>query len=255
MELKTIISSQIKAIDDAGTGTAQIATLNIEDLDGDVTLPGAFGKQDAKMVPAHDWSHVPLGKASIHEKGDEVLADFKLNLSIEAARDWHESLKFDIANGPPIQEWSYGFAIEEASFGDFEGHEVRFLKKLKVREISPVLVGAGVGTRTVAIKSAEGPESLKLADHIAQAMQAIEAVAERCKKIQTVREADGHDLSPDRYAELEGMEKALAAVDVATKALNELLKRGPAASEDASAEADLLLAEFTRVSSNLGSAG
>ena len=249
LDIKTIVPTWIKALDDAGTGTAQIATLNIEDLDGDVTLPGAFGKQDAKMVPAHDWSHVPLGKASIREKGDEVLADFKLNLSIEAARDWHESLKFDMANGPPIQEWSYGFAIEEASFGDFEGHEVRFLKKLKVREISPVLVGAGVGTRTVAVKSAEGPESLKLADHIAQAMQAVEAVVERCKKIQIVRKEGGQDLSQARYAELEGMEKALAAIDTAAKALAELLKRGP---EIDGHEADLAFAEFTRVSMAAG---
>ena len=143
MELKTITSNAIKALDETGTGTALIATLNVEDSDGDVTLPGAFGNQNAKIIPAHDWQHVPLGKAKIREEGNDVLADFKLNLNIEAARDWHEALKHDLANGPPLQEWSYGFGIEEASFGDFEGHEVRFLKKLKVREISPVIVGAG----------------------------------------------------------------------------------------------------------------
>ncbi len=250
MDLKTITSNAIKALDDAGTGTALIATLNVEDSDGDVTLPGAFGNQHAKMIPAHDWQHVPLGKAEIREEGNEVLADFKLNLNIEAARDWHEALKHDMANGPPLQEWSYGFAIEEAGFGDFGGHEVRFLKKLKVREISPVIVGAGVGTRTVSVKGAEGSESLKLADHIIQAMKSVEEVAERCKKIQIVRKEDGRDLSPDRYAELEGMEKALEAVDTAAKALSELLKRGP---EIDGREADLLLAEFTRVSMNAGS--
>ena len=249
LEIKTITSNAIKALDETGTGTALIATLNVEDSDGDVTLPGAFGKQDAKIVPAHDWSHVPLGKAKIHEDGDDVLAEFKLNLNIEAARDWHESLKHDLANGPPLQEWSYGFAIEEASFGDFAGHEVRFLKKLKVREISPVLVGAGVGTRTVAVKSAEGSESLRLADHIAQAMQTVEAVAERCKKIQIVRKESGQDLSQARYAELEGMEKALEAIDTAAKALAELLKRGP---EIDGHEADLAFAEFTRVSMAAG---
>ncbi|KKM56157.1 hypothetical protein LCGC14_1552050 [marine sediment metagenome] len=244
MERKTITSNAIKALDETGTGTVLIATLNVKDSDGDVTLPGAFGKQDATIVPAHDWSHVPLGKAKIREEGNDVLADFKLNLKIGAARDWHEALKHDMENPPAIQEWSYGFGIEKASFGDFDGHEVRFLEALKVREISPVIAGAGVDTRTIAIKGADGPESLKLADHIAQAMKAVEDVAERCKKIQKVREEDGRDLSPDRYAELEGMEKALEGIDTAAKALAELLKRGP---EIDGHEADLLLAEFTHL--------
>ena len=248
LERKTVAGIILKA-DEKGSGTAVIATLNVVDKDGDVTLPGAFGTQHAKIVPAHDWQHVPIGKASIREEGNKVLADFKLNLNIEAARDWHESLKHDIADGNPLQEWSYGFAIEDAGFGEHEGQEVRFIKAMKVHEISPVMVGAGVDTRTVSVKGAEGSESLKLADHIIHAMKSVEEVAERCKKIQIVRKEDGRDLSPDRYAELEGMEKALEAVDTAAKALAELLKRGP---EIDGREADLLLAEFTRVSMNAG---
>ncbi len=247
--LRKIIAGTTLKANDAGSGTAHIATLNVIDSDGDVTLPGAFGNQHAKIVPAHDWQHVPIGKAKIREDGDKVLADFKLNLNIGAARDWHEALKHDLATEPALQEWSYGFGIVEASFGDFEGQEVRFLKGLKVREISPVLAGAGVGTHTVAIKGAEGAESLKLADHIIQAMKAVDEVVERCRKIQIVRKEDGRDLSPDRYAELEGMEKALATIDTAAKALAELLKCGP---EIDGHEADLLRAEFTRVLMNAG---
>ncbi len=250
---KLIAGTRLKA-DDSGNGTALISTLNVVDSDGDVTLPGAFGTQHAKMVPAHDWQHVPIGKARIHEDGDKVLADFNLNLEIASARDWHAALKHDLATDPPLQEWSYGFGIEKASFGDFEGQEVRFLEKLKVREISPVLVGAGVGTHTVAVKNAD-PQSLKLADHIADAMKSVEEVVSRCQKIQIARKADGRDLSPDRYAELENMDTALEAVDTAAKALTDLLKRGPKqgdASDVSREEADLLLAEFSRVTSNLG---
>jgi hypothetical protein len=52
-----------------------------------------------------------------------------------------------------LQEWSYSFDILDASFGEFEGKQVRFLRKLKVHEVSPVMLGAGIGTHTRAIKS------------------------------------------------------------------------------------------------------
>lgn len=155
MELIVKTLGRLKAIDGEGRGQAVIATLNAIDKDGDVTMPGAFGSQEVKVVPAHDWQHVPIGKASLSEQGDAALADFALNLDISSARDWHSALKFDLANKPPLQEWSYGFLIEKASFGEFDGQQVRFLEAVKVHEISPVMVGAGVGTRTVSVKGAD----------------------------------------------------------------------------------------------------
>ena len=155
MKVKTFGATRVKAMDDAGKGTAVIATLNVIDKDGDVTMPGAFGDQHAVVVPTHNWNHVPLGKATIREEGNEVLADFQLNLDIQAAREWHSALKFDLANGDALQEWSYGFTIKDSSIGDFDGESVRFLKSVDVHEISPVLLGAGEGTRTLAVKSAK----------------------------------------------------------------------------------------------------
>jgi hypothetical protein len=51
-----------------------------------------------------------------------------------------------------LQEWSYGFKVLESEEGEFEGRQVRFLKKMQVFEVSPVMQGAGVETMTVAIK-------------------------------------------------------------------------------------------------------
>src|SRR3546814_5236447 len=81
------------------------------DHDGDVTLPGFFGTQHASIVPSHDWKHVPLGKAVIREVANEAVVDFKLNLKIEPARQWHEAIRFDLENPPALQEYSYGFSI------------------------------------------------------------------------------------------------------------------------------------------------
>ena len=242
--IKANKGARLKAIDDAGSGVAVIATLNVVDHDGDVTLPGAFGKQTAKIVPAHNWQHVPLGKASIREEGNEVLADFQLNLDIQAAREWHASLKQDLADeyGNPLQEWSYGFAIEEAGFGEHEGRQVQFLKALKVHEISPVMLGAGINTRTVSVKDG-GKFGGKLADQISKAASNVEAVAERCREVEAMRIADGQKgLSPDRYVELEELSKGIAELEKAAAAVRAALQN-----QAEPEEAELLFAEFLRV--------
>ncbi len=124
---KIDLSKAIKA-DKPGEGSAVIAELNVIDHDGDVTLPGAFGTQHVNMLPAHDRMAPRLGKAILTEADDMAIADFKFNLSNDAvtAREWYASLKFDMENGEPLQEWSYGFEIIESTFGEFQGKEVRF---------------------------------------------------------------------------------------------------------------------------------
>lgn len=144
----------IKQLSEKGEGVAVIATLGAVDKDNDVTLEGAFGDQIVPVVPAHNWHEAPLGKASVREQGSEVVAEFKLNLKTSLGREWYEALRFDLEHPPAKQQWSYAFSIPEggAKDGVLENHPVRFLKKLKIHEISPVLLGAGVDTRTVAMK-------------------------------------------------------------------------------------------------------
>lgn len=149
----------IKSMDEAGTGIARIAILSAVDRDGDTYQPGAFswkegGHQWVQILPAHDWRAMPLGKARVYEAGDEVLADLSLNLDTQAGRDWHAALKFDLAKGTAIQEWSYGFDVIDMDYQVRGDSRIRVLKQLDVMEVSPVLRGAGVGTGTVAMKGA-----------------------------------------------------------------------------------------------------
>ncbi len=212
---------QLKALGDDGTGTAVIATLDVIDLDGDVTLAGAFGSgQVAKFLPAHDWGSVPLGVATIKEVGDDVHADFQLNLDIQAAKDWHEAMKFSLSKGVR-QEFSYGFKIRDSGFGEFEGQQVRFLKDLEVLEISPVVQGAGIGTELLSVKD---HKSLPFADQIKAVVQSVEAVTARTLDIRAKRQADGRDISPDRVKELQGM---LSAMAKAAEALDAAIKGEP----------------------------
>ena len=205
-------SFQIKQLEGDGTGSAVFATLNVVDKDGDVTEPGAFGKQAVVIVSTHDWSSVPLGKGSTREVGDKAIVDFKLNLDSPTAKEWHSALKFDLEQGQPLQEWSYGFDILEESRGEFEGEQVRFLKSLRVHEASPVLVGAGVNTRTLALKE----KGIKLSDQFQQVENALvetRAVFARMKALLEMRSADRKNpLSPDNRGRLEGLAKQLAEI-------------------------------------------
>lgn len=164
--LRKNYEAEVKRIDAEGKGVAVIATLNVIDSDGDVTQPGAFGVgQTVPIVPAHDWQHVPIGKGTIREEGNEALFDFQLNMKLGFARAWYEHLKFDLETPPAKQQWSYGFSIPTggSEVGEFAGQRVRRLKRLKVHEVSPVIAGAGIDTRTLALKQATDQDIAELA--------------------------------------------------------------------------------------------
>ncbi len=155
-----IKSMTITEMDEAGKGLARLARMTEVDSDGDTYERGAFswkagGHQWAMMVPGHNRQAIPFGKARIYEEGDDALAELHLNLKTTAGRDWHEALLFDMATGEPVQEWSYGYNIVDMDYRVSGASRVRVLKKLDVDETSPVLRGAGNGTRTLSIKGAK----------------------------------------------------------------------------------------------------
>lgn len=215
MEFKQ--TGDIKELSEKGEGVAIIATLNVVDADKDVTLPGAFGEQIVPMVPAHEWKQTPIGKATIIESGDEVLAKFKLNLKNKLAQDWYSALKFDLENPPSKQQYSYGYSIlkDGSEDGEFEEQDVRFLKRLKVHEMSPVLVGAGIGTGTVILKNdSDKPIKLiKIEDQILAANKDIEELIERVKKLQVIRVKEGRTISKERIKELLDLKKLMNDLD------------------------------------------
>lgn len=205
------ISGEVKEISEKGEGLAIISTLNVVDSDGDVVVPGAFGEQIAQIVPAHDWQAAPIGKASIKENGDTVLAEFKLNLFTSLGKDWYSALKFDVDNPPVKQQYSYGFSVLEEGQGEFEGQQVRFLKKLKVHEISPVLVGASVGTTTLALK--EEKKKTTLEEEIEITREHIKNLLTRVKEIQELRAKDNRTISNERIKELIDIKSILMEID------------------------------------------
>jgi hypothetical protein len=203
-----------------GEGRAVIAEFNKIDHDGDVTLPGAFGKQHVNILPAHDRMAPRLGKGIMSESGGRAIADFKFNLdpAAKTALEWHSALKFDMENGEPLQEWSYGFKIIDSSFGEFEGKQVRFLKLLDVIEISPVLRGAGTGTGTLAVKNKKMTylDEMNLAT---ASLDDVKAFIERSQSLVDLKAKDGNSLSDDQIETLKMFKTSLDEVESKCKGL------------------------------------
>lgn len=216
MEKKTALL-QIKDFKaDEGSGRAVFATMEAIDRDGDWTERGAFGSQTAKLVGAHDWSGPSIGLAKIREEGNEAVADFRFNMEMASAADWYKSLKFNFEHGIP-QEFSYGFDIEESGEGERDGQNVRILKRLKVFEVSPVMVGAGVGTRLQSIKS----QSLRMDEHFSLVVEAIEEFLSRTEDLAVLRRKEGKQLSASAKTRLVAIAERFPEIDQRLKALLE----------------------------------
>jgi hypothetical protein len=146
--------SGLKIVDEAeGTVKAVFSTFNVIDHDNDVTLPGAFEEGAKVRISAYNhasWGagHLPVGKGTIHSDESRAYLNGQFFLNTQHGKDTFETVK----ELDDLGEWSYGYEIVDSDKGQKDGQDVRFLKKLKVPEVSPVLLGAGIDTRTLIAK-------------------------------------------------------------------------------------------------------
>jgi len=141
---------EFKGDGDSGEFQAIFSRFNVIDHDGDVTLPGAFTEAQKVRVSywGHRWGDLPVGRGEIHQDGEKAWIDGHFFLDTEGGRETYHTVK----NLDELQEWSYGFDVIEGAEGQFAGQQVYLLKRLEVHEVSPVMLGAGIGTETVSIK-------------------------------------------------------------------------------------------------------
>ena len=153
--LKKTYRSAIELKEDGQPGEfrAVFSTFNVIDHDNDVTLPGAFTEGEKVRIGywGHRWQDLPVGRGEIHQDEEKAWVDGRFFLDTEPGQQTYLTVK----NLEELQEWSYGFDIVESRLGEFEEQDVQFLERLTVYEVSPVMLGAGIGTRTETIKSTE----------------------------------------------------------------------------------------------------
>ena len=220
---------------DKGEVVAVFATLEVVDLDNDYTVKGAFEDGAAVRISAYghmSWQGMlPVGKGTIREVGKEAVMEGRFFLDNADAASTFNVVK-ELGD---LQEWSYGFDPVEYSFGEIDDKPVRFLQKLKVHEVSPVLLGAaGPGrTRTLAAKSA-----LKFDTHAESVLAEIDELIERFPEVITFRTTQGKSRLSEHSVEF------LARVEARLKQLIAFRDEPPSTDDNSDDELERIYAQF-----------
>lgn len=224
---------------DGSTGTfkAVFATMNVVDHDGDLTLPGAFGRQKVLVSQYNhgSWGKgveaLPIGVGEIYEDGDDAVIEGEFNLDSQGGLETHKTLKYLDSKGM-TQEFSYALPEIDYEFREMDGQEVRVLKRIKVQEVSPVIMGAGINTRLLGVKSrdltdeeksklgelakqygvtfilaeAEEKKGTRLVDHLDVVTASLKDIVDRLSTVRELRDIKGTDLSEETTTRMVALE-------------------------------------------------
>tara|TARA_R100001594_G_scaffold60327_1_gene94243 strand:- start:5370 stop:6155 length:786 start_codon:yes stop_codon:yes gene_type:complete len=234
-----------------GKVEAVFSNFNEVDSDGDVVLPDSiksgFGENGVAMVWAHDWKDV-IGRGEIVQDDTRAVFKGQFIMDTERGRDAYNTVK---AMGD-LQQWSFGYEVLEAENGMFQKDagneiEVRFLKDVKVWEVSPVLVGANQNTHTVSVKSEqqEAPKGLRFNEQVDEVLNTLSALVKRAKELTALRLSKDKTLSEEATGLITDLQDALQE---AHQDIDTLLTVGtPAEEEVDSVDDTTLLLETERV--------
>ncbi len=195
LEYKTF---EMKA-DDNGQLSAVFSTFGVVDHDGDVVEASAFTNgQSVVMVWSHDWTD-PVGKGVVQVTDSEAVFNGRFFMDTARGQEAYKTVK---AVGD-LQEYSWGFRVLDAVWEQRDEEHVRIIKRAELFEVSPVLKGAGIGTRTLALKGRS------LANELETVLAAVNSLGERLRSVKGLREKEGRTLSIEYQQKLDQIAKAL----------------------------------------------
>jgi phage head maturation protease len=217
MRSKSLSGIEIKS-DSKGEVEAVFSTFGVLDHDQEVTDPGAFTNGAECLISAYNhqtWQGaMPVGKGRIEVGATGAVLKGQFFMNTTQGRDAFETVK-EVGD---LQEWSYGFDVEDEGKTDVEGKSYRLLKKLKVFEVSPVMRGAGIGTRTTGAK-------MRFSEQAGAVMADLGKLRARAAEVMAMRAEKGKGLSDDSGNLLEQIQAEL-------KQFEDLLKQDPTPEED-----------------------
>lgn len=264
--MKEFKDKDLLSFEDNGTVSAVFSVFNEIDSDNDVVLPNSiksgYGDKGVAMVWGHDWKNI-IGKGQIIQDDDKAIFKGQFNLNTTAGKEAYETVK---AMGD-LQQWSFGFEVNDSEIGMFkkengEEKEVRYLKDLKVWEVSPVMVGANQNTYTVAVKEQKEPEDeiveevveekentgLRFADEVDNLLIKMVTLLTRAKELTALRLGKNKQLSDSSVEEMEKLKDALQDMH---QDIDTLLRVGSDSYEQVEIIDELDVNELFRETSNL----
>jgi HK97 family phage prohead protease len=145
---------------EAGEFSALVSVFGNIDTYGDVVMPGAFERTlkewsaSGYPIPVY-WGHnlsdpdYNIGQvveAAETDRGLQVRA--RLDLDTPKGQQVHRLLK-----GGRVKEFSFGYSVRDAGWGEKDGQDVYELRDLSLFEVSVVPVGANPETELQTVKS------------------------------------------------------------------------------------------------------
>lgn len=205
---KTISGVEVKDAE-KGQVSAVFSTFNVVDKDGDLTLPGAI--KDGMEVVISAYGHqshygaLPLGKGVIRTTKTEAILDSQFFLDTTHGADAFKVVK----NLGPLQEWSYSLHNVTRKSQEIDGQMVSIIEDIGlIKEVSPVLIGAGVNTRTLVAKG------LKFTEEGDAVLAAVKSYLDRAGEVMALRGAKGRpQLGEESTALLTELADALKQLD------------------------------------------
>jgi hypothetical protein len=165
VEQKLLRGVEVKS-EAEGLVSAVFSTFNVVDRDGDVVLPGAFKSGAPVRISAYghgSWNGMlPVGKGNITTNDREAVLTGRFFMDTQAGRETFTVVK-ELGE---LGEWSYSLENVVAKEGLWQGRKARIISRVDVHEVSPVLKGASIGTRTLATKDATRAEMTAIRDSL-----------------------------------------------------------------------------------------
>ena len=166
---------------DEGTFEAIVAAYNLDSV-GDKITPGAFAetlatwKAGGNPIPVL-WSH--MSHDPDYHIGEVLEAEERPEgLWVKARLDLDEGSKaaqvYKLLKGRRVTQFSFAYDVEEGAWVDQKDGEGYYeLRKLKLYEVGPTLIGANQATELLDVKSSDGA-TMRIAVEGASASQADE---------------------------------------------------------------------------------
>jgi hypothetical protein len=197
---------------DAGEFTALVSVFGNVDAYGDVVMPGAFERTlkewsaSGYPIPVY-WGHnlsdpdYNIGEvveAVETDRGLQVRA--RLDLETPKAQQVHRLLK-----GGRVKEFSFGYSVRDAGWGEKDGAEVYELRDLSLFEVSVVPVGANPETELQTVKT--------LGERAARAGERAVAAFKAGRVISAKNETALREARDQLAAAMDGIDGVLSVLD------------------------------------------
>ena len=151
---------------DQGLVTAYVSVFGVKDSWGDVVVPGAFA-DDVAAVASGDlvlpviWSHQRNDPDAWVGQVTEMAED-DTGLPVTMQFDMNEpkaAKAYRLVKSGRVSEWSFAYKVLEGALVETPDGYYYELRKVKLYEVGPTLMGANDQTRTLEAKSAPAPKA------------------------------------------------------------------------------------------------